>query len=456
MTDTPKTSGLSKFAKRIRSAFVPASAATRERGYANPQPSASWWSDLTGERTPELKWPQSIAVFEDMVRQDAQVSSVLSAIATPIMRARWSIDGTGCDPEVVAHVAADLGLPIVGEEQNVPATRTRGRFSWAEHLAIAVPDHLQFGHAVFEQVYYPPRSPEDGGDGRFHLRKLGYRPARTIAQWQVAADGGLIGIKQYQTVAPGGALLGFGGTTSDNLLKVNRLVVYTHKRKGSNWIGESVLRPAYKNVLLKDQFLRVDAQVVHRNGLGIPVHTAADESADAIDAGLEIASAIQAGDDTGVSLAKGATFQLVGVSGSTPNILDKVKYHDEQISRSVLAHFLNLGSQTGSWALGTTFADFFTLSIQAIAEGIRETASRHIVEDIVDINFGPDEPAPKLVVEEIGSRQESILSAISSLISAGVIQPDENLEKWIRSQIGVPPADETAEPAPDTESDQAA
>ena len=435
----PRTRAVSRQVRpqrTVKAEFVPSSAATRERGYATTP--TSWWSDLTNERTPELQWPKSIEVFEDMVRQDAQVSSVLSAIATPIMRTGWRIDGTGCRPEVVAHVAADLGLPISGEGGAAPATRTRGRFSWTEHLSTLVPDHLQYGHAVFEQTYYRPRSVEDGGDGLFHLRKLGYRPARTIAEWRVAPDGGLVGITQFATVAPNGALIGYGSRIG-NQLDVSRLVVYTNRRKGANWVGESVLRPAYKNVLLKDQFLRVDAQVVERNGLGIPVHTASTVEPEEIDAGLEIATAVRAGDDSGVSLPNGATFELSGVKGTLPDILAKIKYHDEQISRSVLAHFLNLGSQTGSWALGTTFADFFTLSIQAIAENIRETASRHIVEDLVDINYGPEEPAPKIVFDEIGSRQGAILTAISSLISSGAIRPDEDLERFIRSTLELPP-----------------
>ncbi|WP_221585565.1 hypothetical protein [Microbacterium sp. G2-8] len=425
-------------ARRVKADFVPASAATRERGYTT-ESADSWWTDLTNEPTPELRWPESVQVFENMVRQDAQASSVLSAIATPIMRTGWRIDGTGCDPEVVAHVSRDLGLPIVGEENSVPSTRTRGRFSWTEHLAVVVPDHLQFGHAVFEQVYYRPRSIDEGGDGLFHLRKLGYRPARTIAAWKVAADGGLIGVQQYATQTDSHRLTGYvsiDGTT----LPVDRLVVYTNRRKGGNWIGESVLRSAYKNVMLKDRFLRIDAQVVERNGLGIPVHTAADNSPDSLDAGLDIAAGVQAGDNSGVSLAKDAKFELVGVTGSLPNILEKIKYHDEQISRSVLAHFLNLGSQTGSWALGSTFADFFTLSIQAVAENIRSTATKHVVEDLVDINYGPDVAAPRIVFDEIGSRQESILTAIASLIQSGVIHGDEDLEKFIRSTLGLPPA----------------
>lgn len=440
MTSSPRIrpAGLSRTRRNVRAEFVPSSAAVRERGYTRGTPS-NWWSDLTNETTPELRWPLSLEVFENMVRQDAQASSVLSAVATPIMRTAWRIDGTGCRPEVTAHVAADLGLPIVGEENLVPATRTRGRFSWTEHLATAVPDHLQFGHAVFEQVYYPVRSVADGGDGLFHLRKLGYRPARTIAAWNIAADGGLISIQQAKAQQLGGALLAYGGGPMSEPLTVDRLVVYTNKRKGANWVGESVLRPAYKNVMLKDRFLRVDAQVVERNGLGIPVHKAADNTQEHIDAGQAIVEAIRAGDDSGASLGKDAELSLMGVTGTLPDILAKIKYHDEQISRSVLAHFLNLGSQTGSWALGSTFADFFTLAIQAVAENIRETATRHIVEDIVDINFGQDEPAPRLVFDEIGSRQESILASITSLIAAKVLHPDEDLEKFIRSALGLPP-----------------
>ena len=442
---------VSKVIRKVLAAFVPSSAATRERGYSTPSTGA-FWDDITNERTPELRWPLSVEVYEDMPRQDAQVSSVLAAIATPIMRTGWRIDGTGCRPEVVQHVAADLGLPIVGEETTPPEARTRGRFSWTDHLATAVPDHLQFGHAVFEQVYYPIRPVELGGDGLYHLRKLGYRPARTIAAWKVAPDGGLIGITQYATVSAAGTLMGFVSATG-NELPVSRLVVYTHKRKGSNWIGESVLRPAYKNVVLKDRLLRIDTMVAERNGLGLPVHTAGEDTEEAIDAGLEIASAVRAGDDSGVSLQKGATFELKGVSGTLPNLLEKIKYHDEQISRSALQHFLNLGSQTGSWALGTTFADFFTLSIQATAEGIRETAQRHIIEDLVDINYGENEPAPKIVFDEIGSRQESILNAISSLISSGVLHPDEDLEKWTRATLGIPPHTPTAGDDSESEGD---
>lgn len=443
MAESPKKpSGLSRVVRKVK-AFVTASASTRERGYTHSGTPGTWWGDLTGERTPELQWPKSIEVYEDIPRQDSQASSVLSAVTTPILRARWAIDGTGCDPAHTAFIADQMGLPIVGEEEQPVRARARGRFSWTEHLEVAVNDHLQFGHAVFEQQYWPPVPVDDGGDGLFHLRKLGYRPARTIAEWLVARDGGLIGIRQYESNVTGSAITGFTGMPSKDIIKVNRLVVYVNKKRGSNWIGISLLRPAYKNVLLKDLLLRIDSQVAQRNGMGVPVHTAADDTDEALEAGLEIASAVGAGDDSGVSLAKDAKLELVGVTGNLPDILEKVKYHDEQIARAVLAHFLNLGSQTGSWALGSAFADFFTLSIQSIAENVRETAQRYIIDDLMDINYGTDARSPRLVVEEIGSRQESILAAIAQLVSAGVLRKDENTEAWVRSKLGIPGFDGT-------------
>jgi hypothetical protein len=402
---------------------TPATAlAVRERGYTTDPMTANFWGvpDLA-EHTPELRWPLSVDVFDAMSRQDAQVSSVFRAVTTPILRTQWRVDGTGCRPEVTAHVASDLGLPIVGEGNDVPAIRTRDRFSWPRHLRLAML-MLRYGHSYFEQVYRV-----DSPDGLAHLRKLGWRPPKTIAKFNVARDGGLVSIEQY----------GAAGLVNTITLPVSRLVAYVHDQEGGNWIGQSLLRPAYKNWLLKDRLLRVDTQSVERNGMGIPVYTGAPNETD-LDAGQEIAENVRSGDNSGAAIPQGAKLELQGVTGTLPKALDSVKYHDEQIARAVLAHFLNLGSQTGSWALGSTFADFFTLSLQSVAEEIRDTATMHVVEDLVDLNYGPTEPAPRLVFDEIGSNRDAIVQAIATLVGAGVLHADEDLEQFVRTAIGLP------------------
>src|SRR5207245_4191509 len=130
------------------------------------------------------------------------------------------------------------------------------------------------------------------------------------------------------------------------------------------------------------------------------------------DAGLKIATGFRAGEAAGASIPNGANLALIGVTGKLPDTDGPIRYHDEQIARAVLAHFLNLGTETGSWALGSTFADFFTLSLQSLADQMADTANQHIVEDLVDWNWGPDEPAPRIVFDEIGSRHEATAEAL--------------------------------------------
>lgn len=386
----------------------------RERGYAaNP---SDWWGDLTYETTPELMWPMSVYVFDQMRHQDAQVSSVLRAVTSPILRTGWRVDGRGVDPEVTQFVASNLGLPIKDaseEYDNRAALRGRDRFSWNDHLRLALL-MLPFGHMYFEQVYRL-----DEVTGMYNLRKLGPRLPRSIARVNVARDGGLISIEQHGTASD---------TSGGVVLPVNRLVAYVLEREGGNWLGQSLLRSCYKNWLLKDRALRTWSQSIDRNGIGVPVYTGADGES-SLDAGQTIASSLRAGDNAGAALPNGAKLELLGVSGTLPDIDAHVRYHDEQIARSALGHFLNLGTQTGSWALGSTFADFFTLSLQAVAEMVRDTATNHIVEDLVDLNFGPTVPAPQICFDEIGSRTTELdrVREVAGLTS------DADLVKFLRT-----------------------
>jgi uncharacterized protein DUF935 len=407
-------------------------APTREIGYAQTPimsttgvSSGQWWM-FEDETTPELRWPQSVFVYDQMRRQDSQVVSVLRAVTLPVRRTPWRIDPAGARDEVVQLVAEDLGLPIVGRDPK-PLARTKDRFSWPDHLREALL-MLPFGHMYFEQTYRIV-------EGLARLRKLGARMPKTIEQIDVARDGGLIAIRQY----------GIGGGYDQPPIPVNRLVAYVHEKEAGNWLGFSLLRPAYKNWLLKDRLLRVQAQTIERNGMGIPTYEAAETEQD-LSKGLGLATSLRAGEAAGAAIPNGAKLRLMGVEGELPDAEPAIRYHDEQIGRAVLAHFLNLGTQTGSWALGSTFADFFTLSLQTLAMQIADVATQHIVEDLVDLNFGEGEPAPKIVFDEIGSRQAATAEAIRALVDAGVITPDEVLERAVRQQFGLPSKDPDAEP----------
>ena len=408
-----------------------------EIGYQADPGVVSWGTLVawTHETNPDLQWPLSIDVFDRMRREDPQVKSVLRAVTLPILRTEWVLDGTGCRDEVTEHVAADMGLPVKGKPAKAPL-RTKGRFSFREFLRLALLE-LVYGHSVFEQVYDQSSEP-----GRAHLAKLAWRPPRTISDFEVAKDGGLVAVKQRGTA---------GGR--EVRIPVDRLVVFVNEREGANWVGESLLRAAYKMAILKDCVLRIQALTAERNGLGLPVFIAPDfpEGMDddaalawmdeQIEKGLELVKAARAGDDAGASIAHGAQLQFVGVQGKLPDTNAPIRYYDEQIARAVLAHFLNLGTETGSWALGSTFANFFTDSLNAVAQHIADVINQHVIEDLVDANWGSNEPAPRLLPAAIGEQQQITAEAIRALIECGAVQVDEPLRAYVRDKFGLPVED---------------
>ena len=410
----------------------PSSVPTVESGYVSAR-SGYWWDILALETAPELFWPANLDVYDRMRRQDAQVQSVLRAVTLPVRRSTWRIHPGTASDEVTAFVAVNLGLPVAGmppEEQPDPGPRQRSRFSWRTHLKDVLL-MLPYGHMYFEQVY------RIEGDFAW-LRKLGPRMPRTIQKIQVARDGGLEWIEQ---AAERGK--------DPVRIPADRLVAYVLEKEGADWTGTSLLRPAYKNWLIKDRLLRIGVQTLERNGMGVPRYTASEKETD-LSAGEKLATEWRSGESAGAAIPYGAQLDLVGVSGDIPDGLPWIRYMDEQIARAVLAHFLNLGTQTGSWALGSTFADFFTQSLQAVADEIADVATQHVVEDLVDINFGGNEPAPRLICDEIGSKRELTAEAITILTNAGVIRTDRDLEEFVRDAYGLPP--KQFPPPPDVDS----
>lgn len=412
-----------------------------EIGYQS-QGLQSWgaMADEANETNPALRWPKSIEVYDKMRREDSQVGSVLRAVTFPIRSTTWMIDPAGASDDVVDLVADSLGLPVKGRPATAPL-RNRGRFDFDEHLRLALLE-LVYGHSVFEQVY---RVDEQG---RVRLRKLAWRPPRTIAKWDVSDDGGLVAVEQESSSAHKGKVR----------IPVDKLVVYTSEREGANWIGQSLLRTAYKNWLLKDRMLRAQALTIERNGLGIPVYTGAqlpegvEMSPAEIEAwhaaqrdeGLKLAKGLRAGENSGASIPATSRLELVGVTGKLPDTDGPIRYHDEQIARAVLAHFLNLGTETGSWALGSTFANFFTDSLNATSGHIAGVLQRHVVEDLVDANWGESEPAPQIVAATIGEEQPATAEAIKALVDCGAIRTDRSLEEYLRQRYKLPVKDQPA------------
>lgn len=371
------------------------------------------------EHVPDLTWPLSVQTYGKM-RHDPRLKAIMQAVVLPLRRgAHWAVDPDGCRPEVAQLVADDFGLPVLGGEDAPAAARRRG-VCWPEHLRLALL-MLTFGHMCFACRY-------EIRDGRARLAELSERLPHTIFEIQANGDGTLAGIRQN-----------FAGA---DLIPAKNLLWYSHEREGSAWQGVSLLRPAFGPWLIKHDMLRVLGSSNRRFGMGTPVVNAPPGGTpQQVLEAQRLASAWRGGEQSGVGLPPGFAAQIVGVTGGAPDTLSFVRYLDEQMSQMALAGWMDLGqSAYGSRALGETFVDVFMLSLQAIAEEIAEAATSLAVRS-VDWNWGEDEPAPRIVVSDVGSSYDVTAESLNLLLGSGALGADPALETYVRQRWQLPDRD---------------
>lgn len=375
------------------------------------------------ENNPDLRFPESVAIYEQMARTDPQVSANLRAMKQPVLNANWGLEGQDVRPEVMDHVRKNLGMAIEGEPRR---RRRRQGVVLGDHLRDVL-SCLVHGFAVYEQVYaYDP------ADRRLHLRKLAPRPQRTIRDIYVAKDGGLVAITQEP--APTRNL-------ADKLkpvtIPVERLVWYVLEKEGADFTGTSVLRSAYKPWLLKDRTERLAAQIIERNGMGVPVitHDGDQEGAE------RIGRQFRAGAEAYAAVPSTMKLELLGVSGSTVDPLPFIKRQDEQISKSMLAMFLDLGHDAGARSLGDNFVEMFLVACQAVADQVADVVTEHVIRDLVEHNFGADAAYPVLTPGDLLAARGLDVDGLKSLADARLLTPDSKLEDALRTRHGLPQAD---------------
>jgi len=389
------------------------------------------WAYFVDDRefAAEMQWPRSVEVNERMETTDAQVKGLLLATFLPIRRMRWELDPAEARPEAVALAHEDLNLPVRADEESVAR---RGGFNHDRHLGHSLRAVSQ-GHYHFEEVL------ELREDGLLHLNKLGTRPPRSIIGIRTDEHGNLEAIEQMA----GGLNLGsgrvLGGTVGGvRTLKADRLLVYLwDTADDGDQVGRSVLRSCYRNFLVKDALIRVDAVKHERNAMGVPwfeVDPAASQP--------QIESLARKAEEIRASAVGGGAgpgkLRIAGVEGSLPDTIGSIRYHDEQMAKALMQMLFNLGgdANSGARALGDTFAERAIELQGAIADWYCE-ATQAFIDRQVKRNFGPDEASPQITY----TRTETYEVAFADLatgVKEGLIAVTPELRAYVEERWKVP------------------
>lgn len=418
----------------------------------------------TWEETAELRWPNSVVVYDRMRRTDSQIAGILRAIRLPILKTPWKFHGDDVDPRVMRACEVEFGITTNPNEGRRARTGGIQLTDVLRHALLAT----VYGHMPFEQQWdvAPPLPGQDADrlpEYMAHLVKLDPRMPRSLTGIDVSPDGTLDGIRQWIPVPrPGGdpSKSSFGYMHKIVPIPSNRLVYFCYDREGSDWTGDSILRASYKDWLLKDIMVRANAQGIERQNMGIPVVSYPEDGAGNETKALQIATNVRSGAMAGAAFGPGWDLKLIGVTGSLRDPLASIQYHDESAGRAALAMFLNLGHDggLGQGSLGDTFVEFFTMALNAAIHWLGETLTEGnpehgligVVRRFVTLNFGQDEAYPRLMGDELTSDSLPAAEGLAQLGRAGLLTHDPDFETELRRKFGLtaPVAKDAKPPAP--------
>jgi hypothetical protein len=374
-----------------------------------------------GEHVPEWADRLTAAATVDRMLFDSQLWSLFMGLVLPLLSYTWWIEPNDADEPRAEALAADLGLPV-GEPpagEDGPVLPGLYRFNFLEHLweALLAVAH---GHYYFETL-----GEYDDADGLWHLRKLAPRPPASIMEIQVdPQDGGLKGIRQL-----GARYEQRSGTLLADMppsIPVSALLAYTWLPDGRRrWTGRSMLRPVYREWLVKDRLLRVDA-INHERAGGVPtIETDNTYQGASLEELRQLASEFRVGEDSGSALPPGARMVLARAGGT--DVVGSMRYLDESMARAWQGMVRQLGQTvTGSRALGGTFADLEALLRQVIASWFSMTFREHLIEDWWAYNVAPMVPG-RPVAHPLLRWRPPPLDAGSAVPNSGIAAPASQL-----------------------------
>lgn len=308
----------------------------------------------------------TVQQLTEMRRKDGQARAIHRVLTLPLRQAPMTFipkEGQGSDGEKEAEFV----------ENALTAPQHMGGMSTSigqvlAHLGLA----LANGFSVFEKVWQV--TPE----GDLTYRKFAPRAATTCT-FLLDEHGGLQGVRQK---------VYWQGEMRDVFIPSEKLLVYTAQREENPWYGESYLLPAYYHYEKKHKLYYVQGLAAQFHAIPGRVGTYPGQAtADQKKRFREQLSKM--GFNSAMTLPMGWEVEAFGGQGGMPDIQPLIDHHDALMAKSVLAHFIQLGtgSSSGSWALSEDQSDFFTIALETILDEWAEMFTFYAVPQLVDYNF---------------------------------------------------------------------
>lgn len=363
--------------------------------------------------------------IDRMIGSDASISAILDTLKNPLLSAKYFIV---CEDEALK----DFAEKALFEELD-------GGFKNFLQEAYTMFD---YGFSLFEEVYKIV-------NGKIYWKQFAPRLQKSIRSWDIDnkpwVDGHPAGVTQYKQSTDETESTDLANQTTFEI-PWDKLLLFTHKRKGNNFEGISVLRPCNSHWTLKNLLYKISGIAADRHGVGTPYMKIKKGVTLNPAQKLEYKKLLKniRSNEEGFALIgpEIEEFDILTSKASKGDMMDLIKHHDKKIYDSILAGFINFGEGGGgSHALSKDLSSFFLRNEQYQAEYVVERINEKL-KKLVIMNFGEQEVYPKLSVSNIADTDlELFVNSMSEAKEKGLIEWQESDQAKVRETLKLEKAD---------------
>jgi len=411
----------------------------------------------------QLKGEQGVQAFREMKDNDPIVGSILYAIKTLVRQTDWRIEAGGDDPrhaelaEFVESCVEDMSL------------------TWGDFIS-EVLSFLPYGWSYFEILYKLRKGDTKDGkssskhnDGKVGWRKFGVRSQDTLMRWEIDEEGGIQGL--WQAAPPAFDL---------TFIPIEKALLFRTETTKGNPQGRSILRNAYRSWWFLKRIQEIEAIGIERDLAGLPVMqlplellspNASSQQKAVLADFRDMIQRIRRDEYEGIVIPSetdmdgnpsGYKLSLLSSGGRRPiDVNEIIKRYESRIAMSVLGEFVLLGMDTvGSFALSSNKTALFSQALGTYLKSIADVFNAFAIPRLMRLNGYTDtEFYPEMTFSDIETPDVNELAgALSGLTAAGILTPDDDLEKWVReyANLPVPAVDESPDETPAEEGEDSA
>lgn len=379
----------------------------------------------------------TLSDYRTMLDNDGQIQMLWNAIVNTILSAGVEIQ----DPNTYENSTPSEEKEFIEKTLFLP--EYEGGMSRSLDLTMRTQMRAFVeGFRVFEVVY------KLGKDGKVYIDRLAPRAGLNDFDLVLLVDdnGDFMGIRQRTSFKNQ-----YIDLTIKNETEISKIVKATYGQEfGSNY-GRSGLKAAWYHYdkAHKGMFLN---HVAHELGaLKVRYLKHSTNSEDTLsEAVTRLARVAQ---ETVIALDS-QTFDLQVLDMSNPETMREGKamidLHYSMIAKSVLAQFVDLGSNissTGSRSLGDVQLAFFKTGLEAVAQTIIEDMWNKVIADLVKVNFNRG-IFPRFKIKSISDTKIELLHTLfTEMVKKGAVNQEiaNEIQKTVSGDLGLDVADEAFE-----------